>query len=322
MGNPATSTHGPALIGAFLNVFLYGIMVTQCFLYYSRYPHDRVWMKAMVCLLFAADTLNCVFDLWWIYDVLVNHFADIEYLKTANWVFSTNPAMVGTIATAVQLFFAWRVRVLTGNWLAFMLIVVTAFASIVGGIGTAIYIHYIPHFEDFQKFEAIVIMWLISAAVCDSAITIALTWHLRKHKTGFSNTDDILNRIIRLTVQNGLITAIWAIIDLITFLVTPTGLHLLFNFPLAKLYTNSLMSSLNSRTGWRFQSTETEKKSGIELASRRPDVLDLSTVTRPEVFISVESHEVVDGMNDKPDIEWTQSSSSHTPSLKQGGMAI
>ena len=38
----------------------------------------------------------------------------------------------GTIATVVQLFFAWRVKVLTGNWLAFMLIVVTAFASIGG----------------------------------------------------------------------------------------------------------------------------------------------------------------------------------------------
>lgn len=25
-------------------------------------------------MLFIADTLNCVFDIWWIYDVLVNNF--------------------------------------------------------------------------------------------------------------------------------------------------------------------------------------------------------------------------------------------------------
>lgn len=31
--------------------------------------------------------------------------------------------------------------------------------------------------------------------------------------------------------------------------------HLIFNFPLCKLYTNSLMSSLNSRRGWRFGGT-------------------------------------------------------------------
>ena len=28
--------------------------------------------------------------------------------------------------------------------------------------------------------------------------------------------------------------------------------HLLFNVPLAKLYTNSLMSSLNARGGWKY----------------------------------------------------------------------
>ncbi len=35
----------------------------------------------------------------------------------------------------------------------------------------------------------------------------------------------------------------------------PSGLHLVFNLPLSKLYTNSLMSSLNSRAGWRFGGT-------------------------------------------------------------------
>ncbi|KAI5826779.1 hypothetical protein K523DRAFT_310714 [Schizophyllum commune Tattone D] len=29
--------------------------------------------------------------------------------------------------------------------------------------------------------------------------------------------------------------------------------HLMFNFSLAKIYTNSLMSSLNSRQGWHWQ---------------------------------------------------------------------
>ena len=34
--------------------------------------------------------------------------------------------------------------------------------------------------------------------------------------------------------------------------------HLIFNFPLCKLYTNSLMSSLNSRRGWKFGSSDRE----------------------------------------------------------------
>lgn len=34
-------------------------------------PHLR---SSQVIILLTADTLNCVFDIWWIYDVLVNHF--------------------------------------------------------------------------------------------------------------------------------------------------------------------------------------------------------------------------------------------------------
>lgn len=95
--------------------------------------------------------------------------------------------------------------------------------------------------------------------------------------------------------------------------------HLAFNFPLAKLYTNSLMSSLNSRAGWRYQSSETTDKKSRDVVSgttRRVsrtvrrltltalvdhpmarlhfpslspsqlDVVNLSTVTRPEVHIA------------------------------------
>lgn len=36
-----------------------------------------------VCLLFAADTLNCVFDLWWIYDILINHFGQLRILLSS-----------------------------------------------------------------------------------------------------------------------------------------------------------------------------------------------------------------------------------------------
>ena len=38
--------------------------------------------------------------------------------------------------------------------------------------------------------------------------------------------------------------------------LTEWSRHLIFNFPLCKLYTNSLMSSLNSRRGWRFTSAK------------------------------------------------------------------
>jgi hypothetical protein len=81
----------------------------------------------------------------------------------------------------VQLFFAWRVKVVTGNIWAVSLIVAmsvttcrksffhyysrtvahsyTLFTSTVGGIGTAIATDMIVEFVDFMKFKVIVIIW-------------------------------------------------------------------------------------------------------------------------------------------------------------------
>ncbi|KAJ7928006.1 hypothetical protein B0H13DRAFT_2311869 [Mycena leptocephala] len=43
-----------------------------------------------------------------------------------------------------------------------------------------------------------------------------------------------------MTIHTGLLTSICAILDLILYLVNPTGLHLIFNFVLAKLYVLSI----------------------------------------------------------------------------------
>ncbi|OCH90854.1 hypothetical protein OBBRIDRAFT_564020 [Obba rivulosa] len=322
MANPATIAHGPGLLGVILNVLFYGIMVTQTFLYFNTYRNDRLWMKLYVSGLFLADTVNCVFDIWWIYDIVINHFGDFSALETGNWVFATDPAMVGIIATGVQLFFAWRIKVLTNNNWIVGTIVVTAMGSIFGGIATAAAIHFVPEFIEFQKFQAVVIIWLILAAICDTTITITLTLHLRRHRTGFASTDYLLDKIIRITVQNGLITALWAIADLITYLSTPTGAHLALNFPLAKLYTNSLLSSLNSRRSgqtYAQQTTETSQPGVIQprdlanLTSRKGDVVpvNFTSTAHAEVLVGVEveeAHEMGD-IKQKRDVEWSTDNS-------------
>ena len=56
--------------------------------------------------------------------------------------------------------------------------------------------------------------------------------------------------------------------------------HLIFNFPLAKLYTNSLMSSLNARQGWQFSN------SGKSMADSESGNHTASLSTRPNVAIS------------------------------------
>jgi len=290
--------NGAIFIGVIFNVVLYGIMITQTYLYFNVYKRDKIWMKLFVATLFICDTLNCAFDITFVYIPLVRDYGNVSALSYATWVFSTDPALTAIIALMVQMFFAWRVKVLTNNWPSVIFIAFCSVCQWCGGIGTAIACGIIPEFVHFQKFQVIVIIWLAFSAVADTSITLALVWHLRKHRTGFTMTDDIVNKIIRMTVQTGMITAVCAIIDLIAFLAIPSGLHLVFNLPLSKLYTNSLMSSLNSRAGWKYGTPVGRGLSGDRESSNHRDSRFSapmgSNIRAQQVYVDVEGHELKD----------------------------
>lgn len=290
--NFAKVAHGPIFIGTVINIILYGISIAQTYIYFSTYKKDPLWMKLVVLLVLVADTLNSVFDIQYTYDSLVNHYNDPAAIQKANWVFATDPAMTSIIGTIVQLFFSWRVKVITGSKIATTLLVIGSIISCLGGIATSIAIGFVPEWLEFQKFQIPVIIWLTISALVDTSITVILVWHLRQHKHGFKKSDDVLDKIIRLTVQTGLVTSVWAIIDLAVYLGITSGTHLIFNFALSKLYSNSLLSSLNSRQGWKYSaSTINDSDNGIN--SLRTEVVNFGGSVRPEVFIDVESHEMV-----------------------------
>ncbi|KAH7882680.1 hypothetical protein F5I97DRAFT_1816535, partial [Phlebopus sp. FC_14] len=249
---------GPILIGIIFNTLLYGIMISQTFLYFTTYKRDSWWLKLFVVYLFLADTVNSVFDLVYIYNCLINHFGLQVRLLTGNpgsmvttTACTTDPAMTGIIGSSVQLFFAWRVHVISKSIPAVIAIVICAVVNLLASLGTAIGDGIVLEFMMLRKLQVVVIIWLAAAAVGDVLITATLVWHLSRRKTGLAATDDLINRIMRLTVQTGLITAVCAVVDLAFYLTNANGIHLIFNLPLAKLYSNSLLSSLNYRGRWK-----------------------------------------------------------------------
>ncbi|EKM49663.1 uncharacterized protein PHACADRAFT_214192 [Phanerochaete carnosa HHB-10118-sp] len=168
----AREIQGPCLLGIFLNILLYGVVLVQAQIYYTRYPKDPLWLKIYVGLLISADTLNTAFNIAWIYITLINNFG--AFLHNAYHLSSLER---GSQATSKLL------RELIGN----------------------------------------------------------------RQKTGFKRTDNALRGIIRSTVSNGLLTASFTIGHMVSWLSTPSGIHYIFNYGAVKLYTNSIISSLNSR---------------------------------------------------------------------------
>lgn len=200
-------------------------------------------MSALLLL----STANVILEYVFLNDTLIIHFGDQSALSRANWVFSLLPGITGVISTLVQFFFAWRIRILTSSVWLVGIIIFLASAAFLCGIGTTIAINMVPVFTQFHRFEIVFVIGLVSSTLDNLLITGLLVRSLREHKTGFMDTDHIIKKIIRVILQTGLLTAVWALVDLAVYIALTDGLHLIFNQSLAQFYTISLMSTLITR---------------------------------------------------------------------------
>ncbi|TFK50241.1 hypothetical protein OE88DRAFT_1661898 [Heliocybe sulcata] len=277
---------GPTLIGVLFNTFLFGCVCTQIYMYLITFKTDSVRIRMLVWWLLGMDTLNTGFECAVAYGYTITDFGDFVAASNGNWRAGTGPILVGVIAATVQGFFAWRVYRLTHMKWFFMLISTLIIIQFVGAAGTGIAGSIITPFVEWNRWQVKVpiVVWLVLAAVIDCMITFTLTFYLRRNRTGFVATDHIITRLIRVTVQTGMLTALWAVLDLILYLAVPSPVHLIFNLALPKLYSNSLLSTLNSRvnsngdgsgrsgqvitdTAWKDRHGESQAVSGIHVST-------------------------------------------------------
>ncbi|KAJ7224300.1 hypothetical protein GGX14DRAFT_649470 [Mycena pura] len=86
------------------------------------------------------------------------------------------------------------------------------------------------------------------SAACDIVISIVLILLLKLSKTGFKKSTDLINKLIVFTFNTGLPTSLCALLTAIFVAASPsTFLYIFFYLLLGRLYTNSLLVTLNSR---------------------------------------------------------------------------
>ncbi|KAJ7779140.1 hypothetical protein B0H16DRAFT_1711494 [Mycena metata] len=288
---------------------------------------DGRWLKSFLAFVFFANLLNTGFAVADLYLALVSHFVFATDPVIVVSSFATLPAAdtdaaQGTVASSVQLFFAWRVHILTGKWYLGVSTGMLAIGQLVCAMLMAWKCREFPAWANFANFTGLIIAWMTTTILVDVTITVILVWYLfcgqfpmRAHKTGFQGTDQLVDRIIRLTVQTGLLTSVWALIDLVLFLTMPNASHLIFQIPMVKMYTNSLMSSLNSRGSNRapdsFDSiVHTSGKFVNPRGLRKHNsTYHLDPGSHPEVFVHVERHEMGDVSKAQPKNRWVDTAS-------------
>ncbi|KAJ3719472.1 hypothetical protein EV361DRAFT_261466 [Lentinula raphanica] len=293
---------GPLLLGLCGNWGLFGCSAVQVYLYYLNFPKDSWKLKSLVYGLFIWDIMQTAMYTSTVFNSLASGWGNVVALEALGIIWFDIPFMSGVASCIVQCFYAWRIYVLGRSAPLSLFIVALALMEGAAAIalGISIKIH-VQTFSDLQsKTFVVTSVWLLGSASCDVIISVCMLYLLTRARksTSYRHTENMLSRLIRLTVGGGLLTTSVAIVDAIMYLVFQhNNYHAAPVALLAKLYTNALMVLFNSRrTHDTIHSTVNYTWDGEAPSANRAGISANSTFNRAMISVDVN----VDRTSDAP----------------------
>ncbi|KAJ3556162.1 hypothetical protein NM688_g2179 [Phlebia brevispora] len=262
-------TIGLGYFGVGLSSILYGITCCQTFIYYrSRKAESDHWfLKFLVLALWILDSTHEALILYTYYYYLVLQFANPLAIFVDTWAVPTSILINVFIGITVHIFLVRRIWKFSKN------IWITGFCGlwVVAALGIDLVLPLKEYFIPSVVLEEIELQSSGVAALSvaftgDAFIAIVITYYLYQRRTGterhvFSlvattklmldpsfRADNVISRLIALTISTGTLTTCFELASLISFAMSPHSLFdLFFNMLLGKLYTNSFLTILNTR---------------------------------------------------------------------------
>ncbi|KAF7333826.1 hypothetical protein MVEN_02339500 [Mycena venus] len=237
----------PVLVGTLVNWALLGALFVQVYLYILAFPKDKLWNKFVVGFIVIAEILQTLGDSRDAIRVFGDGWGDLQALELVGWAWFSVPV----IGSTSQLFFAWRISVLGSNWYIPGVIIFVTLFQFAAGIWTGVLICQAETFIQLQ-FRTLKppAAWLTATALSDLIIVAATTFYLIQKRTPdlSRKTHVALSRILKVTVETGVLCAIFAIVNLCLFMTYDgNNYHLGICIWLSKVYSNSIMVIMNAR---------------------------------------------------------------------------
>ncbi|KAH9902954.1 hypothetical protein C8Q73DRAFT_672379 [Cubamyces lactineus] len=267
---PLDLTVGALLVGMTVTCSLSGILTAQTAYFYKHYPRDRCFLKTLVAAVWALDALQQVFYMATVWGWLVEKkAADIDghpLLLTANIQLVINAVLV----CLVQLFYAGRVWTLSKNSIPLTGISwILIFASLALSLTLCVKSSTVKDAGDLYTVSGIGIALNSVTAMADLFLTGALCCLLAKSRTGSTGTSRLVNRLLLFCLNTGILTTVCAVTALAMLVAFPgSSLYVIFYFMGGRLYSISLLGTLNARATLRRQIDGTDHLSGLGPRSR------------------------------------------------------
>jgi len=242
---------GAVEIATFLGLILFGVSLSQGYTFFRWSGEDRLSLKIMVSALLCLESFHSFTAAMAIYYDTVTRWQTAE---ANSYPISTNVVLETLITLLVQCFFSLRIYRLSKKLSVSIACFSLALLRFVGGVAISV-----ENFLDVpNKPNGISLVvrfsWLITSALtcgcaADILIAISMTYYLRKFAspTNLQSTTEVINRLIRFALQTGLLTSMTSLAVISCFQAMSNMVWFSLYILLAKLYSNSLLVSLNAR---------------------------------------------------------------------------
>ncbi|KAH9064364.1 hypothetical protein EDB87DRAFT_1680574 [Lactarius vividus] len=230
----------PRMLGNLWNWTLYGVLIVQ-FLY----------------TLFLVETLQTALSGADLYYWFVSGFGNMDHLMSPYASAFAVPIIGSIVSVTVQLFFVYRIWVLSerSSWFICLVTCLCSTVVAVTAFTAGVYTHVVNKLGSRnQTLRVLTLTWVSGNALADILIAGSILFYLRRRRREGDGylSDHAITRVVRLTVETNLLTCTVGVISFLTVAVFPDKTW--FTCPisiLGKLYSNTLLVSLNNRISIR-----------------------------------------------------------------------
>ncbi|KAJ7033716.1 hypothetical protein C8F04DRAFT_1103942 [Mycena alexandri] len=273
-------TFGAGLFGGLLAIGMYGLTTSQTYLYFVEYPKDETWTRILVWALWALNTVHTALLVHLIYHYfIVNAFNAFELSQNV-WSLPSSMVVHLIIAFLVMIYFLGVIFLFCTRKLRWWLAIpnVCAILLHIGfGIESIIHVFSTHSLVQVPVFTKTAFLPMVaSQAAADIVLASSLCFVLHDHRTSFRSTNSILHTLMIYAINRCLLTTGVAVCSLLMIGLKPASMiYIGPEFLFAGLYTNALLTSLNSRR--RIRDTPSSDYNSMQLSDIPSDVMAMES---------------------------------------------
>ncbi|KAI0368640.1 hypothetical protein BV20DRAFT_1053832 [Pilatotrama ljubarskyi] len=286
------TTIGLIFIGFLFTGFLFGVTTAQSGWYFRHYPTDRPILRILVATIWILDAVHLGLYLATMTIYLVKKEAASFGREPLPWTSNVQLLCNACAIGLIHSFYASRIWTLSREKL--LLVVMAAFIMSTWVFAIVLFFKTIMT-DAVAEYVPFDIAMSAMTASTDVLLCGALVILLSRSRTGTVGANRLINKLMLFTVNTGLLTSVYAILAVVMVLVSPmTSFFVMFYYIGARLYSVSLLATLNSRASLRMEAERMGERSLPDIQITTPESSTPSgsgsSSRQHEFVVSMECH--------------------------------